>query len=56
MPLPFLKAYAYLGHKTSDFPVAYANSQRILSLPIFPELTDEMISHVAGNIKTFFTK
>ena len=54
--LPFYPAYAYLGHKTSDFPVSHANSQRILSLPIFPELTDEMISHVAGTIKTFFTK
>ena len=52
--LPFYPAYAYLGHQTSDFPVSFANSSRILSLPIFPELTDEMIQYVAGAIKSFF--
>ena len=52
--LPFYPAYAYLGHQTSDFPVSFANSSRILSLPIFPELTDEMIQYVAQSIKAFF--
>ena len=46
--LPFYPAYAYLGHKPSDFPVAYRNQSRILSLPIFPEITDEMIMYVAN--------
>ena len=52
--LPFYPAYAYLGHKPEDFPVAYANQSRILSLPIFPEMTEEMISYVAGKIVGFF--
>ncbi|HEX7655075.1 MAG TPA: DegT/DnrJ/EryC1/StrS family aminotransferase, partial [Verrucomicrobiae bacterium] len=52
--LPFYPAYAYLGHKPEDFPVAYANQSRILSLPIFPEMTDEMIQYVAHTIKGFF--
>ena len=52
--LPFYPAYAYLGHTPKDFPVAYANQSRILSLPIFPEMTDDMIQHVARTIKTFF--
>ena len=52
--LPFYPAYAYLGHQPVDFPVAYANQSRILSLPIFPEMTDEMIRHVAATIKGFF--
>ena len=52
--LPFYPAYAYLGHQPSDFPVSYANSSRILSLPIFPEITDEMIQYVAKIIKGFF--
>ena len=52
--LPFYPAYAYLGHKPADFPVSFANSSRILSLPIFPELTDEMIQYVAKSIKAFF--
>jgi len=54
--LPFYPAYAYLGHKPEDFPVAYANQSRILSLPIFPEMSDGMIVHVADQIKEFFNR
>jgi len=49
--LPFYPAYAYLGHKPADFPVAYRNQTRILSLPIFPEMTDEMIEYVADQTR-----
>jgi dTDP-4-amino-4,6-dideoxygalactose transaminase len=49
--LPFYPAYAYLGHKPADFPAAYRNQSRILSLPIFPEMTDEMIEYVADNTR-----
>jgi len=49
--LPFYPAYAYLGHKPADFPVAYRNQSRILSLPIFPEMTDEMIEYVANQTR-----
>ena len=49
--LPFYPAYAYLGHKPADFPAAYRNQSRILSLPIFPEMTDEMIEYVVDNTK-----
>jgi dTDP-4-amino-4,6-dideoxygalactose transaminase len=52
--LPFYPAYAYLGHQPSDFPVAYANPSRILSLPIYPEITDAMIACVADCVKKFF--
>ena len=52
--LPFYPAYSYLGHTPKDFPVAYANQSRILSLPIFPEMTDEMLAYVAASIAEFF--
>ena len=52
--LPFYPAYAYLGHTPKDFPVAYANQSRILSLPIFPEMTDEMIEYVVNQVRGFF--
>jgi dTDP-4-amino-4,6-dideoxygalactose transaminase len=52
--LPFYPAYAYLGHKPMDFPAAYHNQSRILSLPIFPEMTEEMIEHVANQIRRAF--
>lgn len=54
--LPFYPAYAYLGHKPQDFPNAHANQSQILSLPIYPEMTDAMIDFVAVAIKSFFAK
>ena len=54
--LPFYPAYAYLGHTPKDFPVAHANQSRILSLPIFPEMTDEMIQYVVHQIRQLFQR
>ncbi|HEY4270921.1 MAG TPA: DegT/DnrJ/EryC1/StrS family aminotransferase [Candidatus Udaeobacter sp.] len=52
--LPFYPAYAHLGHILKDFPVAYFNQSRILSLPIYPEMTKEMITHTVECIASFF--
>ena len=53
IPLPYLKAYAYLGHTPADFPESRRASAEILSLPMFPELRDEQIEYVAGKISAF---
>jgi dTDP-4-amino-4,6-dideoxygalactose transaminase len=54
--LPMTPAYNYLGHKPEDFPVASAWQDQILSLPMFPELTDEQIGYVAGSVKEFYAR
>jgi len=51
--LPNLQAYKYLGHSPGDFSVASAYQNEILSLPMYPELTNEMISYVAEAIRTW---
>jgi dTDP-4-amino-4,6-dideoxygalactose transaminase len=51
--LPLMPAYKYLGHTPADFPAAYACQEQILSLPMYPELTDDMIAHVTESIKEF---
>ena len=51
--LPNLNAYAYLGHNGNDFPEATKASQEIVSLPMFPELTDSQIEYIASQIKGF---
>jgi len=53
--LPFYPAYAYLGHVPKDFPAAYFNQSRILSLPIYPEMPEEAIAHVANTISHFWS-
>jgi dTDP-4-amino-4,6-dideoxygalactose transaminase len=47
IPVHLQRAYASLGHRPGDFPVSEEFSHRCLSLPIYPELTDEQIRTVA---------
>lgn len=46
IPLHRQKAYAYLGYREGDFPVAEALSQEILSLPMYPELEGEEVEKI----------
>ena len=47
IPIHLQPAYASLGHKAGDFPEAESQASRVLSLPMFAELTDEQIESVA---------
>lgn len=49
--LPSLEAYSHLGHTSGDFPVANGQMGEILSLPMYPELTEEMIRYAADAVK-----
>ena len=52
--LPFYPAYDYLSHTPADFPVAYEHQSKILSLPIFPEMTEAQVNYVTGKIRDFY--
>jgi len=56
MPLHLQKAYAHLGHKAGDFPVAEKAARECLSLPMFPELTEAQMQRVALVVKEFFRR
>ena len=45
-PLPFLKAYEYIIDEDDSFPVSKRYMNQILSLPMYPELSEEMIEHI----------
>ncbi|NVL83738.1 DegT/DnrJ/EryC1/StrS family aminotransferase, partial [Escherichia coli] len=49
--LPFYPAYSHLGHTPADFPVAFSHQSRILSLPIYPEMTDELMVYVVQHVR-----
>jgi len=53
LPLHLQKAYEHLGYKEGDFPVAERAAKRLLSLPMYPELTCDQIKYVADSIKEF---
>jgi dTDP-4-amino-4,6-dideoxygalactose transaminase len=48
------KSFAYLGYKEGQFPVAEAASLEVLSLPVYPELTDELQDRVIAGIAEFY--
>jgi dTDP-4-amino-4,6-dideoxygalactose transaminase len=52
-PLHLQKAFAYLGHKPGDFPQSETAGLEVLSLPIFPELTEEQQRSVVAAIADF---
>jgi dTDP-4-amino-4,6-dideoxygalactose transaminase len=54
IPLHLQPALSYLGYKEGDFPVAERATKEVLSLPVFPEMTDEEIYYVIDSIKDFF--
>ncbi|MBK7748426.1 MAG: DegT/DnrJ/EryC1/StrS family aminotransferase [Candidatus Obscuribacter sp.] len=53
IPAHLQQAYAFLGYKTGDLPTTEHIVKRILSLPMFPELTDEQVDEVIEGIKDF---
>jgi dTDP-4-amino-4,6-dideoxygalactose transaminase len=48
------KAFAYLDHQPGDFPMSEQASQEVLSLPVFPELTDAQQDQVVAAIGKFY--
>jgi len=55
VPIHLQPAYQNLGYKRGDFPVTEQYAQRILSLPMYAELTPELIDCVAKSILTFLS-
>jgi len=50
------QAFASLGHKKGDFPVSEAAQKEVLSLPVFPELSQKSIEETCTAIKEFYKK
>jgi dTDP-4-amino-4,6-dideoxygalactose transaminase len=54
LPLHQQKAYAHLGVAPGSLPVTERIAGSILSLPMFPELTDSQVDRVAEGIRSFY--
>lgn len=53
--LPLLPAYDYLNYSAETIPVSHENQSQILSLPMYPELSDDAIEWVVNAIKSFYS-
>ena len=57
-PIPphLSEAYAYLGYKRGDLPIAEKYADEVLSLPIYNGMTEEEQDTVINAINSFFSK
>ena len=53
-PVHLTEAYAHLGHRRGDFPVAEALSRECLSLPIFPGIDEAQLAAVVDGVRSYF--
>ncbi len=54
LPLHLQKAYQHLKYSKGAFPVTEKASEKLLSLPMYPELTKEQIDYIVTSIKEYF--
>lgn len=56
VPIHLQEAYRWLGMKPGSCPAAEQCASEVLSLPIFPELSDEEAMHVAASVNSFIPR
>jgi dTDP-4-amino-4,6-dideoxygalactose transaminase len=56
IPMPLLTLFKSMGYKISDHPVAYDNYSREISLPIYPQLTNDQVSFIAETVIRSYNK
>ena len=50
------EAYQGLGFSAGSFPVTEAIAREVLSLPVFPGMTQPQLEAVASGVRAFFTR
>ncbi len=56
VPLHLQKCFAYLGQGCGDLPQSERAAKEVIALPIFPELTEEEMDVICGEIASFLEK
>jgi dTDP-4-amino-4,6-dideoxygalactose transaminase len=51
IPLPLLTVFKTQGFKIEDFPVTFDNYSREISLPIYPQLNNNMCLHIVNVVR-----
>jgi len=56
LPLHLQECFAYLGKGRGDLPESERAAKEVMALPIFPELTEEEMDIICGEIASFLKK
>jgi dTDP-4-amino-4,6-dideoxygalactose transaminase len=56
IPMPMLTLFKNLGYKMSDYPNAFNNYSREISLPIYPQLDEEKVKYVIEAVASSYNK
>ena len=56
IPMPMLTLFKDQGYKIADFPVSYDNYSREISLPIYPQLTNEQLDYICQAVVSSYHK
>jgi dTDP-4-amino-4,6-dideoxygalactose transaminase len=51
VPIHLMEAHADLGYRRGDFPVSEAVAERVLALPIYPEMTPQQVETVSSVVR-----
>lgn len=54
LSLHLQEIYRHLGYRRGDFPQSEEAQERVLSLPIYPEITSQDLTEVASEIREFY--
>ena len=51
IPLPLLTVFKKMGYEIADYPVTFDNYSREISLPIYPQLDNNLCSHIVTVVR-----
>ena len=56
IPMPMLTLFREMGYDINDYPQAYRNYAHEISLPVYPQLTDEQADFVVKTVVEAYNK
>lgn len=51
LPLPMLKVFKEMNYKIADYPVSYDNYSREITLPVYPQLSEEDLKKITSSVR-----